>query len=90
MNSVKYMREGRGLCKKCARELDVVVETYPWKGTAWDANRAKRPEPVISRHLNRIEEYGPRGAVPGGFCPGSLTEPDPVRTPEPMRGKKRS
>lgn len=81
MSKTKYLREGRGVCKKCARELDVVVET-PSRDT-------KRPEPVIARHLNRIEEYGPRGASPSGFCPGSLGEPNPVKTPERPRQKAR-
>lgn len=78
MSQVKYMREGRGCCKKCARELDVLSSVPRAQGL------------VIARHLNRIEEYGPAGASPTGFCPGSLGEPDPVKTPEPAPRAKRT
>lgn len=79
--NTKYLREGRGTCKVCARELDVVLPIpRDVRGL------------VIARHLRRIEEYGPRGARPAGFCAGSLLEADPVTTPERApapKGKRR-
>jgi hypothetical protein len=78
MSNTKYMREGRGCCKMCARELDVVMPSGPWTAGL-----------VVARHLLRIEEYGPKGAAPRGFCPGSLGEPNPVKTPERARATKR-
>jgi hypothetical protein len=81
MSNTKYMREGRGACKMCARELDVVSITPRALNGPLGL--------VVSRHLNRIEEYGPRGASPKGFCTGSLDEPNPIKTPEPSRAKRR-
>ena len=84
MSNTKYMREGRGLCKMCARELDVV---QPVSQTGVPGSRGQPL--VVARHLNRIEEYGPKGASPRGFCTGSLDQPNPIKTPEPARGKRR-
>ncbi len=91
MSKIRYMREGRGLCKKCARELDVVTVIAPAVKVPGPANTTDTPREVragvvIARHLNRIEEYGPKGASPRGFCLGSLGEADPVKTPERSRG----
>jgi hypothetical protein len=65
MNNVRYMAEGKGKCAKCAREVDVVVPCTDRPGQA-----------VVSRHLLRIEEYGPKGVRPEGFCQGSLSVPE--------------
>lgn len=79
MSTVKYMREGRGVCKKCARECDVLVPSVPgW----FDRGIAQ-----IARHLNRIEEITAKGVKPEGFCPGSLGTFDPVK-PVDRRGNK--
>lgn len=63
----KFLREGRGHCRICDREVDLVSE--PKIGL------------TVSRHLHKIEEYGPKGAKPTGFCPGSLTDPKPRTRP---------
>lgn len=94
--NIKYMREGRGLCKVCARELDVVVPWIGRPGGAGPVTVGLEPmrwgpsnHPLIARHLNRIEEYTSKGAKPAGFCPGSFGEFNPVPTPDLTRAKKR-
>jgi len=82
--NIKYMREGRGICKVCARELDIVFPVVYWK----DLGEGVRA-PVAARHLKRIESYGPRGIYPEGFCAGSLEEANPVKTPERVHGNRR-
>lgn len=74
MLPIKYIREGRGLCKKCANERDVV--SVPGHMPV-----------AMSRHLRRIEEYGPKGATPTGFCDGSFGEFNPLPTP-PSHGSR--
>jgi hypothetical protein len=84
---VKYIREGRGACKKCARELDVVAKHVPVPSfyEKWKQDGGL----MIARHLNRIEEYTARGARPAGFCLGSFGEPDPVKVPAREKGKRK-
>lgn len=91
---VKFTREGRGICKVCGSEREVVVpwigrpgagpQTIGMEALRWAAGRL-----VLSRHLNRIEEYTARGARPSGFCPGSLGDFDLPKLSEQPREKKR-
>ena len=81
MSKIKYLREGRGQCVECKKERDLVVPVVPrfvqnpLQIVGMGARGEQHLDPVVSRHLHQIEEYGPKGALPGGFCPGSLKAP---------------
>lgn len=81
----RYIRDGKCTCATCDRSnVDLVFEVVSKYGE--EGVRAG----VVARHLKRIEEYGPKGATPTGFCQGSLQVPKPEApkpTPRP-RGRR--
>ena len=86
MAAIKYIREGKGTCRKCSKEqVDVVVKhvQVPSFYEKW----VQEEDFMIARHLRRIEEYTPKGAKPGGFCEGSFGEPALAKPPAREHGK---
>lgn len=81
MSKIKYLREGRGVCKTCGRDYDVL--------TAHTTGVKHVVGPMLSKHLVWTEKITARGSYPKGFCLGSLGPYDPVPQPERGRAKKR-